>query len=172
VQGFPDGDPGAEQRRGGGGIQTDGKSVGEPFADDVLAGVAPQGGGSVAPVDTAVSQGREGVAEVLLAGPAHGALSARIDDVADRHGVADGKARDARPCFGHHARELVPRHQVAPFSVVAADGVQIGVADTAVVHPDREVVRAQVPPLYRCPSQRRRRAVRLPASCCPHGTSP
>lgn len=147
VQRFPDSDPGAEQRSGSGRIQTGGKRMGEPVADDVLAGVAPQGGRSVVPVGAAVGQGREGVAGVLLAGPAHRALPAGIDDVADRDRVTDGEAGDGGPGFGHHARELVPRHQgTAPFAVVAADGVQIGVADTA--------------------------AVRLPASCCPHCASP
>jgi hypothetical protein len=35
VQRFPDGDPGAEQRSGSGRIQTGGKRVGEPVADDL-----------------------------------------------------------------------------------------------------------------------------------------
>lgn len=76
VQGFPDGDPGAEQWSGSGRIQTGGKGVGESVADDVFAGVAAQGGRSVLPVDAAVGQGREGVTEVLLTGPAHGAPAA------------------------------------------------------------------------------------------------
>jgi hypothetical protein len=84
--------------------------VGESVADDVLAGVAPQGVRSVVPVDAAVGQGREGVAEVLLADPAHRALPAGIHDVADRDRVADGEAGDGGPGFGHHARELVSRH--------------------------------------------------------------
>lgn len=97
AQGFPDGDPGAEQRCRGGRIQAGGKDVGEPVADDVFAGEATQGGRSVMPVDAPVGEGREGVAEVLLAGLAHRALAARIDDVADRDGVAGEKRVTAVP---------------------------------------------------------------------------
>ncbi|GAB3895679.1 hypothetical protein GCM10027612_48810 [Microbispora bryophytorum subsp. camponoti] len=42
VQGFPDGDAGAEQGSGGRRVQTRGKRVGEPVADDVLAGETPR----------------------------------------------------------------------------------------------------------------------------------
>ncbi len=146
--------------------------IGEPVAYDVLAGEGPQGGRSVVPVGAAVGQGREGAAEVLLAGPAHGALVARVDDVAHRHLVADGEAGDLGPGRGHHARELMPRNQRGVRRAVpAVDGVQIGMADAAVVHADREVVGAQVAPFQRRPPQRPRGACRLPSRGGPHTDS-
>jgi len=73
------------------------------------------------------------VAEVLLPGPAHGARAARIDDVADRHGSPTPNPVTSRPTR-HHAGELVARHQErAPG--MGPDGVQVGVADAAVVDP-------------------------------------
>ncbi len=172
AQGLPDGDAGAEERSRGGRVEAGRKRVREAFADDVLAGEAAQRGGSVLPVGAAVGEGREGAAEVLLARPAHGALAARIDDVADRDGAAGGEAGDRRAGLGHHAGELVARHQgVAGGAVVVADRVQVAVADAAVVDPDREVVGAQVAP-FQLGAPQRRRAVQLPSGRRTHNGSP
>ena len=110
-QRLPHGDAGAHQRSDGGGVEPGRAVVDEAVADDVRRGPPAQRGRAVDPVATAVREGREVDAHVLVAGPAHAALAAGVDDVADGDRVADREARDVRADGRDLADELVPGHE-------------------------------------------------------------
>ena len=144
-QRLPDGDPGAHQRSDGGGVEPGRAVVDEALADDVRRRPPAQGGRAVDPVATAVRERREVHAHVLVAGPAHAALAAGVDDVADGDRVADREARHVRADGRDLADELVARHEghVAASLRRSAQRVQVGVADAAVGDPDLDVVGSQ-----------------------------
>jgi hypothetical protein len=89
------------------------------------------------------------VTEVLLAQSAHTADAARVHDVADRHGIADHEFGHRVAHGGHHTGELMTWDEKGIVGGPGAQSVQVGVADTAIVDSDGEVVVSKVPALQR-----------------------
>src|SRR4029453_7210845 len=94
------------------------------LAHDNMVGIAALADAAVDLVDAVVGEGRAAQAELLPAGPAFLAGQVRIDDGADRHGVADLVLGDLGADGGDSADDLVAgddrKAAVAP--VVAALG--------------------------------------------------
>src|SRR5690606_32586941 len=117
---------------------------GEPVANQVFAGVGTQGDRAVAPVGATVGERGKFAAEVLLTGPAHGAVTAGVDDISDSDRIADVESGHITADFRYHTGEFVPGDEYrARLAAITADGVEVGMADTAVVHAHRDIVRAQ-----------------------------
>ena len=169
AQRLPDSDARTHQRCRRGRIQPLGKSVGEIFADNVLPREPAQGRRSVDTILPAIGQGGKLVAEVLLSCPAHGALTAGIDDVAHRDIVADGKGCHLEPNLADDAGELVPWDE-ARVTIMVTQCLQVAVAEPAVVDPHSNVIRAQFAPLQRGCTQFRGTS-RLPSSGRSHHRS-
>ena len=84
-------------------------------------------------------------AVLLLALQAVGALAAGVDHAADADAVADGVLGHAGADLGDDAGDLVAGDQrVLLRAPVAADGVDVGVADAGELDLDQDVVRADV----------------------------
>src|SRR6202012_5159453 len=115
----------------------------EVLGDDDLRRVAALGDRAV-PVDGAV--GLDAVrAELLEAGLAQIALAARVDQAADADPVADRVPGDGRANPTDHAGDLVSgRERVRGAAPLAAHGVDVGVADAAVLDVDEHVVRTEL----------------------------
>src|SRR5690625_3787973 len=153
--------------------------MGELLAHDQLASEGTEGRRAVVAVDAAVGQRRELPAVVLLTCRAHVAAEAGVDDVADGDGVTDCEPSHLRADLGHDPGALMPRHERAlgalgalgagRFLRVLMQGVQIAVADAAVIHAHGDILRAQVAPLQRhhVPG---RRSARGPSSCPSHAS--
>ena len=138
------GDAGAQQRRGDVELDALGDADHEVLGHDDVGGVAALGDGAVA-VDGAVGAGVAGEAVLLLALQAVDALAAGVDHAADADAVADGVLGDFRADLGDDAGDLVAGDQrVLLRAPVAADGVDVGVADAGVLDLDQDVVRANV----------------------------
>ena len=116
----------------------------EVLGHDDVGGVAALGDGAVT-VDGAVGAGVAGEAVLLLAGLAVDALAAGVDHAADADPVADGVLGHVGADLGDDAGDLVAGNQrVGLRAPVAADSVDVGVADAGVLDLDQDVVRADV----------------------------
>jgi len=106
-----------------------------------LAGVATVGArAGAAAVDGVVRRGGSAGAVVLQAIAALRALPAGVDQAADPHTVADGVLGHLGPDLDHRADDLVTGDgRVGRAVPVVARGVQIGVADAAVLDLDLDV---------------------------------
>ena len=138
------GDAGAQQWRDGGGVEVLGDVEGERLGDDDGLRVTTGGRAPVVTVDAVV--GTDGVrAVVLLALLAPFALTARVDEATDTGTVADLELGDVGTDLGDAADDLVAGHHgVIHRAPLAADGVDVGVADSGVLDLDADVVGAQV----------------------------
>src|SRR5206468_10227607 len=93
--------------------------------------------------------------EALLA---RGAAAAGVDHAAHADGVADLELLHPRADPRDLPDDLVPHHQrVLRRAPLAAHGVQVGVADAAVLNVDRHVVRPRLTALERVGLERRGR---------------
>ena len=119
----------------------------EVFGDHHVGGVAALGDGAVA-VDGPVGAGVAGQAVLFLAGLAVGAFAAGVHHAAHAHPVAHGVAGDGGANLGDDAGDFVARGQrVALRAPVAADGVDVRVADPGELDLDQDIVGAHVPAL-------------------------
>ena len=141
------GDAGAEQRCGDVELDALGDPHHEVLGHHHVGGVAALGDGAVA-VHGAVGARVALEAVLLLALLAVDALAAGVDHAADADAVADGVLGDGRADLGDDAGDFVARRQrVLLRAPVAADGVDVRVADAGELDVDQDVVRANVPAL-------------------------
>src|SRR5699024_9017348 len=103
----PDGDPRAEQWCDTSGIQGGRPVVDEPVPGDVLAAEPTERARPVVTVFAAIGLRGDLLPPGLLPAQTPLALSARVDDVADRHSVADAELRHRRTDGRDHADELM-----------------------------------------------------------------
>jgi hypothetical protein len=83
------------------------------------------------------------------------ALPAGVDQAADADPVADRVPGDRGADLGDGPGDLVPRRErVVRVTPLAADGVDVGVADPAEGDVDEDVVRADVTPVDGGPGER------------------
>ena len=109
-----------------------------------MGGVAALGDGAV-PVDAAVGLGVAFQAVLLLPGAAVVALAAGVDDRADTDAVADGVLGHVGADLGDGAGDFVTDDlRVGDRAPVAADGVDVGVADAGVGDLDQDVRRSDI----------------------------
>lgn len=109
-----------------------------------MGGVAALGDGPVA-VHSAVGAGVALEAVLFLAGLAVGALAAGVHHAADADAVTDGVLGYGRADFGDDAGNLVARgERVGLRSPVAADRVDVRMADAGELDLDQDVVRSDV----------------------------
>ena len=140
-------DPGAQHRRGAGGVEP----VGDPQDEALLhrdgVRVAAERRMLEVRVRRVVRVGalRAVLLQAALAGVA---LAARVDDAAHPHGVARRERRDARADLAHAADDLVAgQARVRRAVPLVARGVQVGVADAAPVDVDEDVALSRRTPL-------------------------
>ena len=111
-----------------------------------MAGVAALGDGAV-PVDAAVGLRVASQAVLLLPGPAVVALAAGVDDRANSDAVADCVLGYVRSDLDHGAGDFVTEDLgVGDGTPVAADGVDVGVADSGVGDLDQDISRSDIAP--------------------------
>ena len=140
----PDGDAGAEQRRGDVELDAVGDADREALGDDDLLGVAALGRLAVVALAVVGHDGALG-AELLLAVLAELALAARVDHAADADAVADLVLRDAVTDGRDDTGDLVAGdHGEDGAAPLLADLVDVAVADAGELDVDEDVVVTQV----------------------------
>lgn len=139
------GDAGAEQRRDLLDVEGLGDAEHEVLVDDDGLGVAALRDGAVGRVGAAVGLDVALQAVLLLTGRALLALLAGVDHAADADEVADLVLGDLGADLGDAADDLVADDlRVGDGAPLAADGVDVGVADARVGDVDGDVLRADV----------------------------
>ena len=140
------GDAGAQERGDLAEVERVGDAEDVVLVDDDVGGVAALGDGAV-PVDAAVGLRVASQAVLLLTGPAVVALAAGVDDRADPDAVADCVLGYVRSDLDHGAGDFVTDDlRVGDGTPVAADGVDVGVADAGVGDLDQDISRSDIAP--------------------------